>query len=124
MFDKPSLEIPAAIREIAEKNIEQTRQAYGQFLSFAQQAQTLMMKAQGDGLRNALDLQGRAMRLAQDNIDANFRFASDLAKARDINEYAEIQRKFAETQLKTFQQQSEEMGRMVSDLARKVQTGF
>lgn len=123
MFDKPTMEIPAPVREMAEKNIEQTRQAYSQFLMFAQQAQSLMMKAQGDALRNALDLQGKAMRLAQDNVEANFRFASDLAKARDITEYGDIQRRFAEGQVKAFQQQTEELGRMVAELARKLQPG-
>lgn len=122
MFDK-SMEIPSAVREVAEKNIEQTRQAYSQFMMFAQQAQSLMMKAQGDGVRAAIELQTKAMRLAQDNIEANFRFASDLARARDITEYAEIQRSFAEGQVRMFQQQSEELARMATDLARKVQPG-
>jgi hypothetical protein len=125
MFEKPSMEIPAPVREMAEKNIEQTRQAYSQFMVLAQQTQALMMKAQGDAMRNVLDVQGKAMRYAQDNVEANFKFASELARARDIKEYAEIQTRFAEGQVKTFQQQADDLSKMVAELARKVQpTGF
>lgn len=122
MFDKPAFEIPDAVRQMAEQNIEQTRQAYQQFQMFAQQAQMMMMKSQGDGLRALFDAQTKAMRLAQDNIEANFRFASDLARARDINEYAEIQRRYAEGQVKLLQSQGEEMARLLSDLSRKMTT--
>lgn len=122
MFDKPAFEIPDAVRQMAEQNIEQTRQAYQQFQMFAQQAQMMMMKSQGDGLRALFDAQTKAMRLAQDNIEANFRFASDLARARDINEYAEIQRRYAEGQVKLLQSQGEEMARLLSDLSRKITT--
>jgi hypothetical protein len=125
MFEKPSMEVPAPVREMAEKNIEQTRQAYSQFMVLAQQTQALMMKAQGDAMRNVLDVQGKAMRYAQDNVEANFKFASELARARDIKEYAEIQTRFAEGQVKTFQQQADDLSKMVAELARKVQpTGF
>ena len=123
MFDKPTLEIPAPVRQMAENNIEQTRQAYSQFLMFAQQANMMMMKAQGDGLRAVLDMQGKAMRLAQDNVEANFKFASELARARDIGEYADIQRRYAEGQVKAFQQQNEELTRTMADLARKMTPG-
>ncbi|MBX9925304.1 MAG: phasin family protein [Hyphomicrobiaceae bacterium] len=123
MFDKPTLEIPAPVRQMAENNIEQTRQAYSQFLMFAQQANMMMMKAQGDGFRAVLDMQGKAMRLAQDNVEANFKFASELARARDIGEYADIQRRYAEGQVKAFQQQNEELARTMADLARKMTPG-
>ena len=38
MFEKPSMEIPDAVREIAERNVEQTRAAYSQFMDMARQA--------------------------------------------------------------------------------------
>ena len=48
MFDKPATEIPAAVREIAEKNVEQTRAAYNQFQQMARQATDMLGKAPGD----------------------------------------------------------------------------
>jgi len=123
MFEKPSMEIPAAVRQMAEQNIEQTRQAYSQFMMLAQQAQMMMVQGQGDGVKTVVDAQAKAMRMAQENIEANFRFATELARARDISEYAAIQQRYAEGQIKAFQQQTEELGRIVTDLAKKVTPG-
>ena len=125
MFEKPSMEIPAAVRQMAEQNIEQTRQAYSQFMMLAQQAQMMMVQGQGqgDGVKTVVDAQAKAMRMAQENIEANFRFATELARARDISEYAAIQQRYAEGQIKAFQQQTEELGRIMTDLAKKVTPG-
>ena len=71
MIDKPSMEIPPQVREIAEKNVEQTRAAYKQFLDMARQAQDLVSKSQGDdGMKNALDVQAKAMRYTEQNVEA------------------------------------------------------
>jgi phasin len=121
MFDKPSMEIPAEVRKMAESNVEQTKAAYGQFMTMARQAQELMMKSSGETMKSALDVQAKAMRYAEQNVDASFRFASDLAQARDLKEYAEIQARFAQTQVSTFSQQATDLGRLVVEVAQKVQ---
>jgi hypothetical protein len=117
---KPSLEIPAPVREMAEKNIAQTRDALSQFMTMARQAQELMMKSQGDSMKNALDVQTKAMRYAEQNIDAGFRLASDLAQARDVKEYTDIQTRYAQTQALTFNQQTQDLGRLVTEVAQKM----
>ena len=38
MADKPSFEIPPELRDLAEKNVEQARAAYGHFMDFLTQA--------------------------------------------------------------------------------------
>ena len=38
MGDKPSFEIPPELRDMAEKNVEQARVAYGQFMDFLTEA--------------------------------------------------------------------------------------
>ena len=121
MFDKPSPEIPAAVREMAERNVEQTRAAYTQFLTMARQAQDLMMKAPGEEAKGALDVQSKATRYAEQNVEASFRLAADLAHARDLEEYAQIQARYAQTQVLTFTQQTHDLGRMVADVAQKLQ---
>ncbi len=119
----PSVEIPTQLREMAERNIEQTRAAYNQFLNMARQAQDLVSRSQGDVMRNALDVQAKAMRYAEANIDAGFKFAADLAHARDLKEYADIQARYAQAQTQSFTQQAQELGRMVADVAQKLQPG-
>jgi phasin len=123
MFDKPTIEIPAAVREMAEKNVEQSRNAYTQFLAMARQAQDMMGKAQGDTSKTAMDVQSKAMRYAEQNVDASFRFASELAQARDLTEYAAIQQRYAQTQVHTYTQQAQDLGRLVAEVAQKLQPG-
>lgn len=119
MYEAPQFEIPEAVREIAERNVEQARSAYGQFMDMTRQAQDLVAKSQGSMAASALDIQTRAMRYAEQNIDQSFRFASDLARARNIKEYVEIQTKYAQTQMQAYASQAQDLGRMLADAAAK-----
>ena len=116
----PNIEIPPQVREIAEKNVEQTRAAYQQFLTMARQAQDLVSKSQGDAMKNALEVHSKAMRYVEQNIETGFRLAADLAHARDMKEYGEIQMRYAQTQASTFTQQTQDLGRLVGEAAQKV----
>ena len=123
MFDKPSLEIPPQIREMAEKNAAQTRDAMSQFIAMAKQAQEVMMKLQSDTMtpmdtRPAF-VQAKALRYAQQNMDAGLRLATELAEAHDVQEYAEIQTRYAQTQALTFHQQAQTLARLVAEAVQK-----
>lgn len=127
MFDKGQFEIPANVRELAERNVEQARTAYAHFMQVAQQAQQMMfqsstMMVPGPMAASAMQIQTRAMDYARRNLDASFNFAADLARARDLKEYIEIQGRYAQQQMQAFQQQAEELGKMLSEAAQKVQS--
>ena len=118
MFDKQQFEIPEAVRELAEKNVEQVRAAYGQFLDMAHKAQDMLAKSQGVLTSGAMELQQRAMKYAEENIDANFKFAGDLARARDLKEYVEIQNKYAREQMESYARQAQDLGKLMADAAK------
>jgi hypothetical protein len=46
MSDKPQFEIPEAVRELAERNVEQARSAYGQFMDMARKVQDTVSQIQ------------------------------------------------------------------------------
>lgn len=117
MSATPHFEIPEAVRDIAEKNVEQARTAYSQFMDMTRQAQDMVTRSQGALAANAMQIQARAMQYAQQNIDDSFRFASDLARARDLNEYVEIQTKYAQKQMKAYSSQAQELGQMLTNAA-------
>ncbi|MEQ1698339.1 MAG: phasin family protein [Hyphomicrobiaceae bacterium] len=117
MFDKPSGDISAAIRDMAEKNVEQTRAAYEQFLGLAKQAQDLMGAAPADMRPTFVQL--KAKQYGELNMDANFRLAAELAEAHDVTEYMEIQTRFAQTQALTLAQQTQTLTRLVAEAAKK-----
>jgi phasin len=121
MYEKPQFEIPETVRELAERNVEQARSAYTQFMDMARQAQNMVSKSQGAMTQSALEIQSRAMRYAEQNIDASFAFASDLARARDLREYLEVQQRWAQQQMQNYAQQAQDLGRMMAEAAQKSQ---
>jgi phasin len=121
MYDKPQLEIPEAVRHMAERNVDQARSAYSQLMDMARQTQTMVAKAQGSMAETALEIQSRALRFAEQNMDAGFQCASELARARDLKEYLEIQSRHAQKQMQSYAQQAQELGRMLAEAAQKAQ---
>lgn len=119
--DKTQFDIPEPVREIAERNVEQARQAYSQFLDMARQAQEVVAKSSDAMAESARDIQVQAMRYAEENINASFNLASDLARARDIKDIMEIQSRFAQRQAQTYASQAQDLGRLLADVAQKVQ---
>jgi phasin len=119
MQNNKGFEIPDAVREMAEKNVEQTRSAYNQFMDMARQAQEMAAKSQGQMVEQALSVQSRALKYAEDNVEASFRFASELAKAKDLQQYMDIQTKHAQKQMQAFQEQAGELGRLMGDAMKK-----
>ena len=121
MTDKPAMEIPAAMREMAERNVEQARSAYTQFMDMARQAQDMVAKSSDAVATSAKEVQARALRYAQENMDSSFTFASDLARARDLREFLEIQQRHAQKQAMTYTQQAQELARLMADAAQMAQ---
>lgn len=121
MADLPQFEIPEAMREMAERNVEQARSAYNQFLDMARQAQDVVAKSSDTVAQSAREIQLKAMRYTEQNMEANFSFVGELAKARDLREYMEIQSRHAQRQMQTYSDQAQELSRLLADVAAKVQ---
>ncbi len=121
MAETPNFDIPPQMRELAEKNVEQARQAYGQFMDMARKAQDMMVRSSGAMADSAREAQGKAMRYAQDNLEASFDLAAQLARARDLQEAMEIQSRHAQRQMKNYAEQAQDLGRLMTDAAQKMQ---
>src|SRR5947207_5301373 len=86
MAQTPPFEIPQQLRELAERNVEQARTAYGQFMDAMVQAtgmwsMAMPANAMTSGFKTVQD---RAVRFAKQNAEAGFALASELANAKDI----------------------------------------
>lgn len=121
MPQMPSMEIPEPVRQMAERNVEQSRNAYSQFAEMAKRAQYMVAKSSGTMTQTALDIQMKALRFAEQNVDAGFSLASELARARDMKEYMEIQTRHAQRQMQAYATQAQEIGRLMTEAAQKVQ---
>ena len=121
MYDKPQFEIPEPVRELAERNVEQARTAYNQFVDMARKVQDSMSQSQGAMASGAMELQSQMGKFAEENIEASFAFASELSRARDLKEYLEIQQRHAQKQMNAFAKQAQELGKLLSEAAQKAQ---
>ena len=115
------MEIPEPVRQLAERNVEQSRSAYMQFAEMTRRAQDMVTKSSGTMTQTAVDIQSKAMRFAEQNVDAGFSLAGELAKARDMKEYFEIQQKHVQRQMQAYATQAQELGRLMTEAAQKVQ---
>ena len=121
MTDSPRLEIPDAVRQMAEKNIEQARGAYSQLVDMMRKSQDMFSRSSGAVTEATLDVQSKLMRFTEENLEANFRLASELMRARDMKDYFEIQSRHAQLQMHNYALQAQELGRLMADAAQKAQ---
>ena len=91
MAQGPSFEFPPDLREMAEKNIQQARAAYGQFMNAIAQSMAVWATAMGSnpvtsGFKNVQD---RSVEFAKQNAEACFSLAGEIANAKDMTEVME-----------------------------------
>ncbi len=119
MKDPTNMEVPEAFRAMAEQNLGQARQAYDQFMDIARQAQEAMRTQTGDVASAARDMQTTALGFAQQNMEAGFEFLGDLSKAKDLQEFLEIQTKHTEKSVKSYTEQAQQLGQLISEMTPK-----
>jgi phasin len=120
MTHAPQFEFPMQMRELAEKNLEKVQTAFGQFMDATRKAQDVIGTMVPDNPMTAgmKQVQERSMRFTQQNIDASFSMASELAKAKDLKECLDIQSRHAQLQMATFSTQAQELGRLMINAAQ------
>jgi phasin len=116
-------EIPQQMRDLAEKNVDQARAAYGQFMDAVTQAMGFWTKSlpANEASAGVRAVQDRATKFAKQNAEAAFALASDLASAKDIQEVLAHQSRFAQAQMQAYALQAQELGRLVAEAVQGLQ---
>ena len=122
MAETPSFEIPPELREMAEKNVEQARAAYGQFMDFLTQAMGAWAASGSAELGAFSAVQERAIAFAKENAERSFALASELARAKDVQEVVTLQSRYAQTQMQTFGIQAQQLSWLLADALRNMQS--
>jgi phasin len=118
-------EIPATVRDLASKSVDQAREAYNRFLEAARQAHDVVTKSTDVITNGAREINEKAVRYTEANLQANFELAQRLVHAKDLKEALDIQSQFARQQMETFAHQAQELTRLVAQSAQKaVPTGL
>jgi phasin len=88
---EPKLEVPAELRDLAEKTIDQAEKAFGMFFDAANRSITSIPNPGSEMSKQALSL-------TQQNIKAAFEHARKLVHATDVQEAMRIQSEFLKSQ--------------------------
>jgi hypothetical protein len=120
MTHAPQFAHPTRLREFAQRNMEQVQAACGQFMDAARRAQDMMgiMASTDPATAGMKQVQERTMLIAEQNMEASFALARELAKAKDFKEMLEIQSRHAKLQAVTYATQAKELGRLMADAAQ------
>ncbi len=108
-----NLEVPAEIREMAEKSVEHARKAFENFVVAAQKAAAESETATASLATGAKEISSKAMGYAETNVKAAFDFAQKLFQIRDPKEFLTAQSEFVKSQLATVQKQAKDLGESV-----------
>ena len=119
MTEKQTFEIPQQLRELAEKNVEQARTAYGQFMDAMAQAVSAWSSVSVDTVTSGFKAaQERAIQFAKENAEAGFALANELTKAKDLQDLLRLQSSFAQKQMQSYARQAQELGRLMAEATR------
>jgi phasin len=116
-MQRTPFEIPEQMREVADRSVNQAKQAFEQFLDAAQKA---VAKAEGSARtlqEGAADVNRQAMAFVEENMAASFDVAQRLVRARTVEEVASIQQEFLSRQMAKVAEQGKQIGEMVTRAA-------
>ena len=112
-------EIPSSVRDLASKSVDQAREAYNRFLEAARQAHDVVAKSSDVFATGARELNEKAVKYTEANLQANFELAQRLVHAKDLKEALDIQSQFARQQMETYAHQAQELTRLLAQSAQK-----
>ncbi|QDM29790.1 phasin [Tardiphaga sp. vice304] len=97
------MQVPAQIKELAEKTVEQAEKAFTTFIEAAHKSVDMVPHP-------ATDISKKTLSLTQQNMKAAFDHARNLLHATDLQHFMQIQSDFLKTQFTTAQEQMKQLG--------------
>ncbi len=109
-------QIPPEMRALAEKSVEQAKQAFDGFITAAHRTVSTFEGQAEAARKGAKDVGERAMDFAEQNIASSFDFAQKLVRAKDVREMLELQASYVRTQMQALAEQARELGQTTSKM--------
>ncbi|CAA2104194.1 hypothetical protein MBUL_02584 [Methylobacterium bullatum] len=119
-MNAPTYEIPAELRDFAEKSVDQARTAVtsllGTVVKSAEQFQTSSTTVHG-AIQSVI---AKSLDQVQTNASTTFDFAQKLVRTRDLKEAFELQSEFLRSQISTLQAQVKDLGTLAQSATKGV----
>ena len=115
MVENKPFEIPPQVWELTEKNIDQARKFYDQWMEGMSQVMNMWSSTPGGAMVSGFDsLREQAIKFAKDNAEAAFAQAEKLAQAKDVQDLMTLQSHYAQAQMRSYATQAQELGRLMT----------
>lgn len=112
-------EIPAEMRDFAEKSVEQAKKAFDGFVGAASKAVAAAETQTASMHANSKELATKAFSYAEQNVGAAFEHAQALVRAKDVQEIFQLQTEYLKAQAAALQSQMKELGGTVQSTMQK-----
>jgi phasin len=117
-------EVPAEMRDLAEKSVDQARKAIDGFMGAARKTVDTFEGSASTVQASAKDMTTKTFSYAEQNIEAAFDLAQKLVRAKDVQEAMQIQAEFVRSQFAALQTQMKEFGGLAqSAMSQNTRTG-
>lgn len=117
-FDVASLEVPAVVREMAEKSVQNARDAYEKMKSTAEETTDLLEDTYATATKGVTEYNTVALESLRTNVNAAFDYFGALMTAKSVSEAVEISTGHMRKQFDVMSAQAKEL----SEIAQKVAT--
>jgi len=107
------------MRDLAEKSVNQARQAFGNFLNVARRTASGIQDSTELTRTTTRDLSARSFDAAEQNVGAAFELAQKLVHASSVQEAMQLQAEFVRSQFAAIQAQAREFGTMAQGAMRQ-----
>ena len=120
---RTNYEVPAEMRDFAEKSVEQARKAIDGFMGAAQKTVDTLEGSATTVQSNAKDATRKTFTYAEQNIAAAFDLAQRMVRARDMQEMMQAQAEFVRAQYEAMQAQMKEFGSLAQSAMKPPGSG-
>jgi phasin len=127
-FELPKLQVPAALREIAEKSAAQAKDACDKARAASESTADLIEQTYTIAMKGAVDYNLKLFAAVRVNVDAAFDFTSELAGVTSLSEAIELGTAHARTRLEALTEQTRELAgaaqKLGADTVQPINTGI
>jgi len=102
-------EVPAEMRDFAERSVAQARKAFEGFIGAVQKAAETVETTPGMPA-TAKETSAKAISYAEKNVTAAFDLAEKLVHAKDPQEVLKLQTEYVQAQMASIQEQTKDFG--------------
>lgn len=119
-FAVTNMEVPAVMREMAEKSVDQAKEAYQKIKSATEEATDVIEDSYETARQNVVEFNKKAIDVAKENTDATFAFFKDLMGAKSMADAIELQTGFVRKQFDAYSAQAKDFQELVTKAATDV----